>query len=207
MPIYGVQRPGLLPVPNQGSIIRPMFRTLAIAASGLSAQRQRLETIAQNIANADVTSGPNGATAYKRRTVVMQSANQSNANYVNPATGGIEGLPGSSTTQSSGLPTFQIPESGDSARRIQVPVLLPVPTNDNNQQLGVAVVGVAEDQNEGRSAYEPGNPNANADGYVTYPDINTVQENVNMYDAKRMYEANASVFQAAKAMLRAALDI
>ncbi|MEP6781225.1 MAG: flagellar basal body rod C-terminal domain-containing protein, partial [Gemmatimonadaceae bacterium] len=167
----------------------------------------RMETIAQNIANADVTSGPNGASAYKKRTVVMQSANQSNANYVDPATGGIQGLPGYSTAQSAGLPTFQIPESGDSARRVQVPVLLPVPTNDNSQQLGVAVVGVAEDQNGGRLAYEPGNPNADKDGYVTYPDINTTQENVNMYDAKRMYEANASVFQAAKSMLRASLDI
>ena len=207
MPINGVQRPGILPVPNQGSTIRPMFRTLAIAASGLSAQRQRMETIAQNIANADVTSGPDGASPYKKRTVLMQSANQTNANYVNPATGGIEGLPGYSNAQSSGLPTFQIPDTGDSTRRVPVPVLLPVPTNDNNQQLGVAVVGVSEEQNVGRRAYEPGNPNADKDGWVTYPDIDTTQEHVNMYDAKRMYEANASVFQAAKSMLRASLDI
>ena len=42
---------------------------------------------------------------------------------------------------------------------------------------------------------------------MTYPDIDTTQEMVQLYDAKRIYEANASVFQAAKSMLRAALDI
>ncbi|MEP6765705.1 MAG: flagellar basal body rod C-terminal domain-containing protein [Gemmatimonadaceae bacterium] len=205
MPINGVQRPGLLPIPNQGGTIRPMFRTLAIAASGLSAQRQRLETIAQNIANADVTSGPDG-TPYKKRTVLMQSANQNNANFVDPATSGMSGVPGYSAAQSAGLPTFQIPDTGDSARTVQVPVLLPVPTS-GAQQFGVAVVGIAEDQNIGRLAYEPGHPDADANGYVHYPDINVTEENVNMYDAKRMYEANASVFQAAKSMLRASLDI
>lgn len=53
--------------PMQGQpVVRPMFRSLGIAASGLSAQRQRMETIAQNIANADVTRGPDGG-PYKRR--------------------------------------------------------------------------------------------------------------------------------------------
>ena len=45
---------GFLPLPSQPTL-RPMFKTLGIAASGLDAQRQRMETFAQNIANADVT--------------------------------------------------------------------------------------------------------------------------------------------------------
>jgi flagellar basal-body rod protein FlgC len=69
------------------------------------------------------------------------------------------------------------------------------------------VAGIAEDEGEGRLAYEPGHPDADANGYVRYPDVNTAQELVKLLDAKRMYEANASVFQTAKSMLRAALDI
>ena len=55
--------------------------------------------------------------------------------------------------------------------------------------------------------YEPAHPDADENGYVRYPDIDTTQELVNLLDAKRIYEANASVFQMAKSMLRAALDI
>lgn len=200
MPIDGV-RPGLLPVPGQ-SAVRPMFRTLGIAASGLSAQRQRMEIIAQNIANADVTSGPNG-TPYKKRTVVMQTANQSNAAFTDSAAG-ITGTAGNGVP--FGSQSFQATALGDARRTVPVPVLQSVPAT-GDQQFGVAVTGIAELQSEGRKAYEPGHPDADADGFVRYPDIDTTQETVNLYDAKRLYEANASVFQVAKSMLRASLDI
>ena len=71
MPMNPIRRPGLLPIPSQQTV-RPMFRSLGIAASGISAQRQRMETIAQNIANADVTRGTDGG-PYKRRDVVFSS--------------------------------------------------------------------------------------------------------------------------------------
>jgi flagellar basal-body rod protein FlgC len=202
VPIDGVNRIALLPVPGQ-QVMRPMFRTLAISASGLSAQRQRVEIIAQNIANADVASGPNGQ-GYKRRTVMMETATQTNAAFGSSMPNGIAGTI-ANPTQPFGSPAFEVPAMSDERKSVQVPVL-PTMMGDG-QPYGVAVTGVMEDQGEGRRAYEPGNPNADKDGYVTYPDINTAQENVNMYDAKRLYEANASVFQAAKAMLRAAIDI
>src|ERR1700710_1620794 len=105
MPIDGIRRPGLLPVPGQGgSTMRPMFRTLGIAASGLSAQRQRLETIAQNLANADVTSGPDG-TPYRKRTVVMQAANQNNANFTDNAPSALNGTLGNAQSP-FGSPAF-----------------------------------------------------------------------------------------------------
>ena len=196
MPSINGKPLGLLPVPGAPAV-RPMFRSLGIAASGISAQRQRMETIAQNIANADVTRGEGGA-PYKRRAVVMESASASNAPF--PGATGQPGLPGT---------PFEVPVDGP--RTIQVPVLPTTGVAGNSVtgggEHGVRVAGIAEDQGEGRLAYEPGHPDANADGYVRYPDIDTTQELVNLLDAKRIYEANATVFQTAKSMLRAAMDI
>ncbi len=201
-PINPMRGPGLLPIPGQQTV-RPMFRSMGIAASGLSAQRQRMETIAQNIANADVTRGPDGG-PYRRRELVLEAATSQNALFPtapNPA------AMGSGNGVVSGAPAMS-----DFRRGIEVPVL---PTTGGvngmtmgpNGQYGVRVAGVAEDQGEGRLAYEPGHPDADANGYVRYPDVNTTQELVKLMDAKRIYEANAAVFQTAKSMLRAALDI
>lgn len=194
MPIDGIRRPGLLPVPGQG-ITRPMFRTLAISASGLSAQRQRIETIAQNLANADVPMNADGTGGYKPRTLMMETANATNAQFNSVVPPGIGGAIADSSAAFG---------SSDSRQTITVPI---VPGLTDGQPYGVAVTGVAETQGEGRMVYEPSHPNADADGFVRYPDVNTTQEMVNLLDAKRIYEANASVFQVAKSMLRASLDI
>lgn len=66
---------------------------------------------------------------------------------------------------------------------------------------GVRVVGVAEDLSEGVLVYDPGHPDANGDGYVLMPNVNLTQEMVDMMDARRLFEANASVFQAIKSMM------
>ena len=187
-------------------VIRPMFRSLGIAASGLSAQRQRMETIAQNIANADVTRGADGG-PYKRRDVILQSATAANTMYPGPSRsdsiGGGMGS-GGSIRGTNGTDALD----GDRRRTIEVPVLQSNGISARNDgQFGVRVAGIAEDQGEGRDVYEPGHPDANADGYVRYPDIDTTQELVRLMDAKRIYEANAAVFQTAKSMLRASLDI
>jgi flagellar basal-body rod protein FlgC len=127
---------------------RPMFGTLAVSATGLSAQRFRMDTIATNVANAETTHTAEGG-PYRRRTVEMQ-----------PAAGA-----------------------------------------------GVEVTGVAEDATAGPLVYDPGHPDANADGYVRYPNVSVTDEMVGLMDARRMYEANATVFQATKSMLKAAIDI
>lgn len=72
---------------------------------------------------------------------------------------------------------------------------------------GVQVVGVGEDQSEGPLVYDPGHPDANAQGYVRYPNVRITDEMVDLMEARRVYEANATVFQAAKQLLRRALDI
>jgi flagellar basal-body rod protein FlgC len=55
--------------------------------------------------------------------------------------------------------------------------------------------------------YDPGHPDANAQGYVRYPNVRITDEMVDLMEARRVYEANATVFQAAKQLLRRALDI
>jgi flagellar basal-body rod protein FlgC len=202
-------RPALLPIPGQ-NVVRPMFRSLGIASSGLSAQRQRMETIAQNIANADVTRGPDG-TPYKRRSVVMESSTAANVTFDIGAPGLGTGNAATSG-QVFGSAPFDVPAMDDSRRAIQVPVLPVVGGSAGigvgpNGEYGVHVAGIAEDQGEGKLLYEPAHPDADENGYVRYPDIDTTQELVNLMDAKRVYEANAAVFQSAKSMLRAALDI
>ncbi len=63
------------------------------------------------------------------------------------------------------------------------------------------------DSRPGRLVYDPGHPDANADGFVEYPNVDVNTELVDLMVARRVHEANVSVFQAAKSMLRRALDI
>jgi flagellar basal-body rod protein FlgC len=72
---------------------------------------------------------------------------------------------------------------------------------------GVDVAAVVEDVSEGPLVYDPGHPDADGNGYVRYPNVRVTEEMVDLLDARRIYEANATVFQSAKAMLRRSLDI
>jgi len=205
MPIPPLKSLPLLPLPSQSNI-RPMFRSLGIAGSGLSVQRQRMETIAQNMANADVTRGADGQ-PYKRREVVLEASTAQNAMYGDGSAGAGLGV---SPNSAFGPSQFDAPRSaGDGPRAIEVPVLPRGASGAGPDagEYGVRVAGIAEDQGEGRLVYEPGHPDANASGYVRYPNVDTTQELVKLMDAKRMYEANAAVFQTAKSILRASLDI
>ena len=145
-----------------------MFRTLAIAATGLSAQRLRMETIATNVANAETTRTEAGG-PYRRRVVEMEGA-------AGPFGDAL------SAEQRAGAPGSDAPG-------------------------GVRVTSINEDPSEGPLVYEPGHPDANKDGYVRYPNVRVTDEMVDLMDARRLYEANATVFQVAKSMLRHAIDI
>jgi flagellar basal-body rod protein FlgC len=165
---------GGLPAPYQ-TLIRPMFRTLGIAASGLSAQRQRLEVISTNVANAETTRTDAGG-PYRRRVVRMEAETR------------------------AGQP-WEVARAGD-------PSLLRTPSGEPVEAaLGVRVAAIEEDPTEGPLVYEPGHPDADANGYVRYPNVRITDELVDLMDARRVYEANATVFQSAKAMLRRSLDI
>ena len=73
---------------------------------------------------------------------------------------------------------------------------------------GVKVVEIAEDTStDMKMVYDPSHPDADENGYVTYPNVDTVTEMTNMIDASRSYEANVTAFNASKNMLLKTLEI
>jgi flagellar basal-body rod protein FlgC len=183
---------GFLPNPLQ-PLVRPMFRSLAIAASGLSAQREQMETIATNIANAETTRTESG-TPYRRRVVTMEAAPP-------------QLQPFQQQLFQQQFLDAQRTETTDTGV-IQFPGLLPTtPTPLDANATGVRVAGVQEDASEGPLVYDPGHPDANADGYVRMPNVDTVAEMVDLITAQRGYEANVTAMQTAKAMFSKTLDI
>ena len=72
---------------------------------------------------------------------------------------------------------------------------------------GVRAVAIEEDTQQGPLVYDPGHPDANADGYVEKPNVNIVNEMVDMITAQRAYEANSTAINAAKTMAMKALEI
>ena len=128
-----------------------------IAGSALSAQSQRMNVAASNMANADSVVGPDGK-PYRARQVVFQ---------VNPPAGQALGQ-----------------EIG-----------------------GVRVAGVVEDQSPLKQVYDPRHPLADAQGYVSMPNVDPVAETVNMIAASRSYQANVEVLNTAKALMQKTLTI
>jgi flagellar basal-body rod protein FlgC len=183
-----------------------MFRSLAIAASGLSAQRQRMETIAGNIANAETTHGPDGG-AYKRRITQLAAGDGTGVG----ADGVVApGQPIGGSGPFHGVNAFAVPSGQfpvDGPRTFQVPVLETNGPDGGPGATGMHIAGVVEDSTDGPLVYEPGHPDADKNGYVRYPNVRITDELVDMMDARHVYEANATVFQSAKAMLKQALDI
>jgi len=78
---------------------------------------------------------------------------------------------------------------------------------DNRELKGVIVRGIVADKRPMKKVHEPGHPDADKDGYVTYPDINVVEEMANMITTMRSYEANVQAIQDTKAMFNKALQI
>lgn len=182
--------PGPINPTGNSSSQRPMFRTLGIASSGLFAQRLRMETIATNIANAETTRTEGGG-PYRRRLVEMTSAADTGVSHAGPNDA-------AALAQGRGAAAAAL-ASAD--------VTLTDATGRDVPAGGVKVTGIVEDATEGPLVYDPSHPDANTDGYVRYPNVRVTDEIVDLMDAKRIYEANATVFQAAKSMLRRAIDI
>jgi flagellar basal-body rod protein FlgC len=136
-----------------------MLNIFNIAGSAVSAQSQRLNVVASNLANADAVAGPDGQ-AYRARQVVFQ-------------------------TQLMGELAGGAPAGN----------------------AGVRVSTITEDPTPGRRVHDPKHPAADAEGYVTYSNVNSVQEMVDMISASRSYQNNVEVMNTAKSLLLKTLQL
>ena len=134
-----------------------MFSIFDVAGSAISAQSQRLNVVASNLANADTVAGPDGS-AYRARQVVFQTA-------------------------------------------------LMGPAGQRDSAAGVRVSTLAEDQSPGRRVHDPKHPSADGEGYVTYSNVNPVEEMVNMISASRSYQNNIEVMNTARSLLLKTLQV
>jgi flagellar basal-body rod protein FlgC len=164
--------------------LRPLLHPLRIAATGLSAERARMDVIAENIANAHTTRTAEGG-PYRRRTVVL------------------EALPGEAVRSFQAMLRQPHLSVADPAHfRTGLPGPDGVPTGG-----GVRVAAVVEDPSEGALVYQPGHPDADEAGYVRLPNVDLTIEMVDLMHARRLYEANATVFEAMKNVLRRATEL
>ncbi len=131
------------------------FTAMEVSASGLGAQRVRMNVASSNLANVSTTRGDGGG-PYVRKNVTV-------------AADPIEGAP-----------------PGVS---------------------GVTVTGIVDDARAPRLEYDPGHPDADVDGYVAYPNVNPVEEMVDMITASRAYEAGVTALSTSVSMAERALGI
>jgi len=97
---------------------------------------------------------------------------------------------------------------GEAFRRQLVQVMEARETEDGDGlAAGALVTGVTQDMSPFRMVYEPAHPDANHDGYVAKPNVDVMMEMVDLMGATRSYEANVTVLQSAKEMIRAALEL
>jgi flagellar basal-body rod protein FlgC len=134
-----------------------MLNIFNVAGSAVSAQSQRLNVVASNLANADTVAGPDGQ-AYKARQVTFQTQ------------------------------------------------LLGAGANDA-ASAGVTVSTISENQTPGRRVHDPKHPQADAEGYVTYSNVNPVEEMVNMISASRSYQNSVEVMNTARNLLQKTLQM
>jgi flagellar basal-body rod protein FlgC len=139
------------------------FNAFNISSSGLTAERLRMEVVANNIANASVTRTPDGG-PFRRKDVVFESV----LSQASPAQRGSTNLSGMG---------------------------------------GVSVVSIVDDQSELPRVYNAGHPDADADGFVTMPNVNLPIEMVNLITATRAYEANLKAAQTFADMNQQAIAI
>jgi len=168
-----------------------LFGVMDVSASGLKAERVRAEIVASNMANAETTRTADGG-PYQRHHVVFESESGGES-FQQTMAGQINGLSGSLTGGISSGWNNSLLSSGVTA--------------DQTVPGGVAVTGVISDASAPLRRYDPQHPDAGADGYVEYPDINPLTEMVDLMGATRSYGANASAVTAEKNMVTSSLDI
>jgi flagellar basal-body rod protein FlgC len=153
-----------------------------ISGYGLSAQRVRVNTISSNIANAQTTRTEEGG-PYRRKEVIFKAINFND--YYNKALG--------ETSQSAG---YEDPlNEGAFGKKV------------NPAIMSVIVDKISRDDREPNMKFDPAHPDADANGYVAYPNINPVIEMADLVEATRSYQANVAAFESAKNMANSAISL
>lgn len=147
--------------------------SIDISASGLTAQRLRMDTIANNMANVETTRVQNGRGPYRRQIVVFEARK----------------------AQPSGRSFQDVLDAEAKAKAVGTGVRVK------------EIKSLNEDEAPFRKVYDPSHPDADEQGYVNYPNVNIVEEMINMISSTRAYEANAKMIEASKSMAARALDI
>jgi flagellar basal-body rod protein FlgC len=166
-----------------------LFRAFDVSAAGLTAQRARLNVISTNLANTQTTRTPEGG-PYHRRVLTVSSG---------PDGGGSPVFEELLEAKRAGL----IEVSRTSPRHLSDPELVSFPGKPE----GVTFEVHEDTTTPGRMEYDPGHPDANAQGYVEYPNVDVVKEMVDLMAASRAYEANVTTLGATKAMIKKSLEI
>ena len=153
-----------------------------ISGYGLSAQRTRVDVISSNIANAQTTRTEEGG-PYRRKEVVFKAINFNDA--INKAING--------ETNSA---KYEDPlDEGQAGSKV------------NPAIMSVLVDKISRDDKEPMMKYDPSHPDADANGYVAYPNINPVVEMADLVEATRSYQANVAAFESAKNMATSAISL
>jgi flagellar basal-body rod protein FlgC len=153
-----------------------------ISGYGLSAQRFRMNIISSNIANANTTRTSEGG-PYQRKEVVFKAMN-------------FDETLNNEISKNSNMLDYENPLD-DNFMQI----------NANPAIMSVMVDKVVRDDSDFKLKLDPSHPDANADGYVAYPNINPVIEMADLIEATRAYQANVAAFQSAKNMANSAIDM
>ncbi|HTR79905.1 MAG TPA: flagellar basal body rod protein FlgC [Gemmatimonadaceae bacterium] len=183
--------PRPLQIPDGPTPPASMFSAMHIAASGLSAQSFKMEVIAQNLANVETTRTPGGG-PYQRRTVTLQADPGPLGDPAGTSIGAW-GAGADLATPATGAPT---PAGIGDATLGQV-----------DTAGGVRIASVGVDQTAGPMVYDPGHPDADKNGYVHMPNVNMTDELMDLMTSRRLFQANATVFEVAKSMLNQATQI
>jgi len=162
-----------------------LFSAIKISASGLRGQRTKMDVVARNLANAETTRTEDGTPYRRQRAIFEQVLGQK----VQKHSSNLGRNPGSLSTTHRAHMSGISGSSGESSGGI------------------ASEVGVAPDASDFRVVYDPGHPDADADGYLLLPNVNPITEMVDMIAASRAYEANVSAVQASKDMFSDALKI
>lgn len=165
------------------------FGVFDVSASGMYAQRLKMDTISSNVANINTTRNPDGSPGvYVKKEVTFKAIYDDKL---------------------SSAPAFPNGQHEAKFSQNQGQMILSggVSFDEKNLAQGVAVAEIAEAKEPFKTVYDPSHPDADVDGYVKLPNINVVEEMVGMISASRAYEANAAAAEMTKSMINAALKI